>query len=422
MKLARRTFLRSTGIALALPLLDAMLPARGRAAEEPTPIRRLVCINTTLGIHAENLFPEQAGREYTATPYLDVLKEFRGDLTVLSGLSHPDVDGGHSSEASYLTAAAHPGSSSFKNSISLDQFAVERLPRETRFPPLVLTTSDGGPGLSFTRAGVAIPADGRPSQLFKKLFVAGTAKEVAAEVERLQAGRSIMDAVLADAQRLQKRLGPRDRRQLDEYFSSVREVEERLVASEAWAHKPKPVVEREPPTDVPNQSDFVARSRLMFDLAHLALATDSARIVTLKISGHNSVPPIDGVSQDWHNLSHHGKDPEKLAQLRIIEEEQMKLLAGFLGKLRGSAEGGNNLLAQTQVLYGSNLGNASSHDTKNMPMVLAGGGFRHGQHLAFDRQKNTPLCQVFVAMLRRLSLDVDQFASGKGTLPGLEMA
>ena len=227
--------------------------------------------------------------------------------------------------------------------------------------------------------------------------------------------------MLDEARGLQSRVGPRDRQRLEEYFSSVREVEQRLSASEAWVRRPKPVVEAKPPTDVANQADFVARTKLMFDLAHLAIETDSTRVITLKIMGHNSVPPGLNVTQDWHNLSHHGKDPEKLAQLRVIELAQMKLLGEFLAKLQGASEGGASLLDQTQVLYGSNLGNASSHDTKNMPMLLAGGGYRHGSYHAFDTERNTPLGQLFVSMLQRLGVETDQFATGKGTLKGLEM-
>jgi hypothetical protein len=343
-------------------------------------------------------------------------------LTVFSGVSHPEVDGGHSSEASFLSAAPHPGASSFRNTISLDQFALEQLPPATRFGSLVLTTSSGGTGISVARSGARLPADGRPSEVFKKLFVNGTAKEVAQQTERLRDGQSIMDTVAGDAKRLSARVTGRDREKLDEYFTTVREVEQRLKLAEEWAKQPKPDVAVPPPTDVQNAADFVARTRLMFDLAHLALQTDSTRLVTLTIMGHNSVPPVPGITQDWHNLSHHGKDPEKLAQLKVIELEQMKLLAGFLAKLKSSKEGGADLLAHTAVLYGSNLGNASSHDTKNMPMLLAGGGFKHGQHLAFDEKQNYPLPNLYVSMLQRLGIEAGRFASSTGTMRGLELA
>ncbi|MBL8827195.1 MAG: DUF1552 domain-containing protein [Planctomycetaceae bacterium] len=418
--LHRRTFLQTTGVALALPWLESLHARRAQSADAKSPVRRMVCVCTTLGIHPEHLIPTTPGRDYALTPYLEPLQDLRGDLTVFSGVSHPEVDGGHSSEASFLTAAAHPGASSFKNTISLDQLAVEKLPPATRFPSLVLTTSSGS-SISVSRAGVMVPAEGRPSELFKKLFVDGTAKEVAEQTRRLQDGQSIMDVVQGEAKRLQNRVSSQDRAKLDEYFSTVREVEQRLHAAEAWAKRPKPKVDVKPPTDVQNAADFVNRTRLMFDLAHLALETDSTRIITLRIQGHNSVPPIDGITQDWHNLSHHGKDPEKIKQLKVIELEQMKLLGSFLSKLKGSNQGGSSLLDHAMVLYGSNLGNSSSHDTKNMPMLLAGGGFKHGQHLAFDTTKNYPLPNLYVSMLQRLGIETDRFASSTGTMSGLEM-
>ncbi|MEQ1850108.1 MAG: DUF1552 domain-containing protein [Chthoniobacteraceae bacterium] len=412
---SRRAFLRGTGVALALPLLDAMLPAFG--ASTPVQKRRMVAICTTLGIHPQFLFPEQAGRGYKASRYSQVIDEFRDDFTIFSGLSHPEVDGGHSSEASYLTAAPHPGNSGFKNSISLDQLAAERLMPDTRFGSLTLST--GGGSLSWTRSGVQIPADEKPSRLFAKLFLDGTPDEVKQQVRKLKDGQSIMDTVSGQAKSLQRSVGPQDREKLDQYFTSVRELEQRLVKSEAWATRPKPKVAMKPPVDPANRADIIGYVRPMFDLVHLALQTDSTRIVTLRLQGHNSIPPIQGVTQDWHNLSHHGKDPNKLDELAIIEKAELAELKSLLKNLKSSAEDGANLLDRTMVLYGSNLGNSSSHDTRNMPLLVAGGGFKHGQHLAFDPASPPPLCNLYVQMLRQMGLDVSAFGSAKAAgIPG----
>jgi hypothetical protein len=421
---SRRLFLRGAGVALALPLLDAIAfrtqPLRAEE-KQATPPRRLLCINTTLGLHTENLFPKQAGKDYEPSPYLDVIKEFKSDFTIMSGLSHPDVDGGHSAEASYLTAAPHPRADSFKNTISLDQYAVERLAPDTRFSSLVLSSASSR-GLSYTRSGVAIPASDRPSAIFKKLFVEGTPAEVRTQVDRLAQGESIMDTVLAEAKSLQRGLGQRDREKLEEYFSAVRDVETRLQKAQSWATKPKPAVNAKVPVDVTDSKEVAARVRLMVDLMVLAFKTDSTRIITFALSGMNAVPKIDGVSQDWHNLSHHGQDPAKLAELKIIEIEQFKLFGELLGKMKATNEAGSSLLDQTTILFGSNLGNASSHSNVNMPILVAGGGFRHGQHLAFDPKKNPPLCNLYVQFLQRLGLDIDTFGSSTGTLPGFELA
>jgi len=407
-------------VTLALPLLEAMAPARARAAGVGGAPRRLICINTTLGLHTPNLFPAKVGADYEVTPYLEPIQGFRGDFTLFSGLSHPQVDGGHASELSYLTAAPHPTGDSFKNTVSLDQYAVEKLAPDTRYSSLILSSSHNG--ISFTRGGVQIPAEKSPSRVFRSLFVEGAPNEVNTQVQRLKQGQSILDTVLTEAQEFQKGLGTSDRQKLDEYFTSVREVEQRLVKAQEWARRPKPKVEVKPPVDVNSSVEVVARVRLMLDIMHLALQTDSTRFITFALNGLNAVPVIRGVTQDWHNLSHHGQDPAKLSELKVIETQQMALFGELLAKLKGTREEGGTLLDHTIVLFGSNLGNASSHDTKNLPILVAGGGFRHGKHLAFDPQNNPPLCNLYVQFLQRLGAQVDAFASSTGTMPGFELA
>ena len=417
-RLSRRTFLRGTGVTLALPLLESMVPLRAQAATQPP--RRMICINTTLGLHTPNLFPSAAGKDYALTPYLEPLRDFRSDFTVFSGLSHPEVDGGHPAELCYLTAAPHPRADNFKNTISLDQYAIEQLVPDTRFGSLTLASSSSR-GLSFTRSGVPIPADERPSRVFKNMFVDGTANEVNAQVQRLKQGQSIMDTVMAEAKDFQRGLGKPDREKLDEYFTSVREVELRMIKAQDWARRPKPKITAKPPTDIASSVEVPARVRLMIDLMHLALQTDSTRFITFALNGLNAVPIIPGVTQDWHNLSHHGQDPTKLAELKVLEIQQMKLFGELLAKLKGTQEQGGNLLDRTIVMFGSNLGNASSHDNKNLPILVAGGGFKHGQHLAFDPKKNPPLSNLYVQFLRRLGADVNTFGSSTGTIPGFEL-
>lgn len=421
-RMSRRSFLRGAGVTLALPLLDRMMPRALGAEATSAPPRRMVCINATLGLHAEYLFPQETGRDYQLTPYLEVIEEYRDEFTIFSGLSHPAVDGGHAADASFLTAAPHPSSNSFKNTISLDQWAIERLVPDTRFTSLQLSSFRSGSSPSYTRSGVMIPADNRPSSVFRKLFVDGSPDEVRTQVERLRQGESVLDAVHAEVQALRRDLGARDREKLDGYFTSVREVEQHLVRSEEWVRKPKPKVDAVPPTDIPDAADMVGRTRLMFDLIALALQTDSTRFITMPIDLHSLVIPIEGVKLDWHGLSHHGKDPSKLAQLKLIELEQMKAFRDLLAKLKGSQEQGASVLDRTIVLFGSHLGNASNHDNRNMPILLAGGGFRHGQHLTFDQSRNPPLANLYVQMLQRLGLEADKFASSTGTaIPGFEM-
>ncbi|MBI1372596.1 MAG: DUF1552 domain-containing protein [Phycisphaera sp.] len=419
----RRTFLRGAGVAMALPALYQTTTRAAGAKKLDDVInaakQRMVMINTGLGVHTPFLFPQKAGRDYDVTPYLEPLQKVREDFTVMSGLSHPGVDGGHSAEKSYLTAALHPGRSSFKNSISVDQYAAEQIGHLTRFASLQLGTSSSR-SLSWTRGGVEIPADDSPSRVFARLFLDGTPDQIRQQVAKLRDGQSIMDTVGVQATDMQRQLGKEDRQTLDQYFTSVRELERRLVKGEEWAKKPKPKVEMKQPKDIKDSADFLGRTQLLFDLVHLAVQTDSTRLITVFIGGTNAPPPgLEGVEEGWHNLSHHGRDEKKIEQLKIIEHAEISVVADLLAKLKDAREGDHTLLDKTMVMYGSNLGNASSHSNKDMPMVLAGGGFNHGQHLAFDPKANPPLANMFVSMLQRMGLETDSFATGAGTLDGL---
>lgn len=415
--ISRRNFLRASGVALSLPFLEAVQPT-ARAADNASR-RRMVAVNVGLGLHGPNIVPATAGRDYEAPQYLQALEEFRDRFTFISGVSHPGVGGGHQSGKSFLTAAKHPNSAGFKNSISIDQLAAEQLGAETRFSSLSLSTS--GPGLSWSRSGVEVPAEVRPSKVFERLFLEGKPNEKAQQVQRLRDGQSVLDVVMNKADRMKGRLSGRDRDKMDQYFNAVREAEQRLVKAQAWEKRPKPQVDAGPPRDELDRARMIERLGQMYDMMHLAIETDSTRLITFFDTGMNAVPAIQGVETDYHMLSHHGKDPTKIDQLTIVETEVIKTLGGFLEKLAKSDEGGSSLLDSTMVLFGSNLGNASSHDTKNMPIILAGGGFKHGQHLAFDRKNNYPLPKLYVSMLQRLGLETDTFATGAGTMHGLEM-
>jgi hypothetical protein len=419
MTLSRRRFLRSAGVSLALPWLDAFSPGRAPAADA-TPIRRILCICAPLGFYPPHFFPEKAGKDYESTPYHEVLKDFRGDYTIVSGLSHAGMSPGfaHQASASFLTGVPGAGRPGFRNAISLDQFAADHIGGRTRFPSLAL--SGEGAGLSWTRTGALVPASTSPARVFAKLFLDGRPDEVKAQVNRLEDGRSILDDVSDQARGLRAGLGAEDRDKLDEYITSVRELEQRLALAEEWSKKPKPRVDVPQPKDIPNAADLIGRARLLFDLTHLALQTDSTRLITIMLAGSTFVPPIPGVTLGHHDLSHHGKDPGKLDQLKIVEVETMKTLRDLLARLKQTKEAGANLLDRTMVFLGSNLGDASSHSVKNLPVLLAGGGFRHGQHLQFDPQNSPPLCNLYVSMLQRLGIEVDRFSTSTGTLTGLE--
>jgi hypothetical protein len=427
--LSRRRFLQGTGVAISLPLLDAMKPAFARAASSsPTSPgakpRRMLGICNNLGVRPDLFFPTGTGREYDASPYLKLLQAHRDDFTVISGVSHPNVDGGHPSDISFLTAAPHPASSSFRNTISLDQHMAERIGTFTRFPSLTLAVNGAARGLSWTGSGVAIPPEERASDVFNQLFLQGTPEQIEAQIHRLDTGRSILDAVADQAKELQRDVGARDRGRLEQYFTSVRDLEHRLQESRAWEGKPKPVVSFPAPVDFPNPAQYMSKLKAMYDLARLAFETDSTRAISLMLNSVGTpvvTIPGETLTDSYHNLSHHGKTDEKLAQLKVLDEWHMKLLANLLTDLKAVHEGEETLLDRTMILYGSNLGDANAHSTVNLPTLFAGGGFKHGQHLAFDREQNYPLPNLFVSMLQRMGLEEDRFASSTGTMRGLEM-
>lgn len=425
--LSRRRFLLGAGVALSLPMLEAMQPRLARAATSPPGVkpRRLLGICNNLGLRSDLFFPAGAGRDYAASPYLELLNEHRDDFTVISGVSHPNVDGGHPSDISFLTAAPHPASSSFRNTISLDQFIAERIGTLTRFPSLTLAVNGATRSLSWTGASVAIPPEERAVDVFNQLFLQGTPEQIEAQIHRLDTGRSILDTVAEQARELERDLGARDRGRIDQYFTSVRDLEQRLQESREWERRPKPVVSAAAPPSLDNPAQYMDKVKAMYDLARLAFETDSTRAITLM---QNSVAtpvvtlPGATITDSYHNLSHHGKADEKLGQLRVLDEWHMKLLAKLFADLKAVEEEGETLLDRTMILYGSNLGDANAHSTTNLPVLFAGGGFRHGQHLAFDTAQNYPLPNLFVSVLQRMGLEEDRFASSTGTMRGLEMA
>jgi hypothetical protein len=266
-----------------------------------------------------------------------------------------------------------------------------------------------------------IPGEQSPSRMFTKLFLEGTVEAKEAQIQKLREGKSIMDTVREETRQFQNQIGKEDRKKLEEYLHSVREMEQRLSSAEAWVHKPKPKVDAEVPQDIKESKDLIGQMQLLFELIPLALQTDSTRLITVMVQGRNDVPPIPGVSIDHHNLSHHGQDSQKIEQLRLIEEAQIHAFDKLLAALNRKQEGASRLLDSTTVFFGSNLGNANSHDTKNIPLLLAGGRFRHGQHLILDRDKNTPFCNLFVQIAQQMGHELDQFGSSSGSgVQGLE--
>ncbi len=422
---SRRTFLKSSGITLALPMLEAMLPtfAWAKSASATEAPRRFVGMMTNQGILPEFIFPKTAGRDFEETPYLSHLKNHRDQLTVLSGVSLPGVDGGHAAEKSFLTGAPGASRGSFKNSVSLDQVMAEHIGGDTRFPSLVLMVGSDRLSLSWTRSGSMIPPVTSPVALYQSLFGAETPEDRAAAITRLTADRSLLDRLRQQASALSRTLSATDRERLDQYFTAIRDLEKRLAASQSWLAKPKPTVTAAAPREISSNDNLPENLSSMLGLVKLALETDSTRIVTVCTSLASVTPKaIPGVKSNTHELTHHGGREETIAELRKIEEAQFAALGTFADSLKASAEGEQTLLDRTSLLFGTNMGSANSHSNDNLPVVLLGGGFQHAGHLAHNREKNTNLANLYVSLLQRMAIPTDRFASATTTLTGLEFA
>jgi hypothetical protein len=413
-RLDRRSFLRAAGVAIALPFLDVMVPAGAAEAKKAmTQPPRMVLIGRPLGLYAPHFFPEKGGRDYEPSRYLQLLAAHREQFTIFSGMSH-HYSAGHFAECGLFTGV-HPeairGPSDIRNGISLDQEVANHVGGETRFSSLVI----GGGDAAWNRRGVRIPAEQRATQVFRQLFINGTPDEQAREMQRIRDGESILDDVRGQIRTLNNNVGTADRQRLDLYLTSVREAEQRLQQDEHWGATPKPHVDYKPPTNDYGGAWLLQRERQWYDMVQLALQNDSTRVISLWL-GSQDRPEIEGVKLAHHDASHHGQDPAKLEQLALIEEAELKVLAEFLDKMKQSTEGDHTLLDRTAVFYASNLGNSSSHDNNNLPILLAGGGFKHQGHLAYDRGNNMLLSNLFVRMAQQMGLETHSFGASNGVV------
>lgn len=431
----RRSFLRSTGVAIGLPMLDAM--AEKSAANESTPQpARMLCVYVPNGVNIAKWVPQKAGRSYELSPTLSVLERHKKEFSVLSGLGHPNSKGGHSGADTFLTGADLSGSPGYdyRNSISVDQVAAEVVGLKTRIPSLELAASGGtgSPGhshtLSFSRDAVPLPAEHSPRAVFNRLFVEDTMGSRKAQVQRFQEDRSILDTVLGQTRQLNRTLGKRDQRKLDEYLTSVREVERRVKRAESWMDVPKPEVDYRHlrldarPEERGKRQDW---ERTMYDLAKMAFETDTTRVITLQLGREAAGGYFTelGLQANHHELSHHGGDEDMLEGLHKIDRFHLEQLGHLLGTLKSTEEQGCRLLDRTMILYGSgmNSGEGGGHSPKNLPLLFAGGrelGLRLSSHLRFEQDK-VPFANVHLTMLQAMGLEQDKFVDSTGTLTGL---
>jgi len=408
---SRRSFLRGAGVALCLPWLESLggIAHAADAGKEP---RRLLLVCLPLGIFRDSLIPKQSGAGYELTEYLFPLADLRDRFSIFSGLEHPGVGGGHASQPRIFTGVP----SAERNRRSLDQYVAATLGQHTRFDSLAL--SAGANDFGWTDGGSMVPAEKSIGDAFARLFAEEGAANKAKVLGEIGRGKSILDHILDEARDLESRLSRRDREKLGEYFETVRATEKRLVKSEEWIHQPKPQVNSKPPAPFA-PDEIITNLRGVCDLTHLAFKTDSTRVITFGYFRQDTVA-VPGVNVGYHNLSHHGQDEGNIAQLKRVERAFFDELKTLLTNLRNTTEGDATLLDRTMILVTSNLGSGNSHSNKDLPVLLAGGRFQHGQHLAFA-PGTVPLCNVFVSVLNQLGFDDKSFATSTGTLHGLEL-
>lgn len=418
----RRRFLTASGVILALPTLESLCPADVPATDRPP--KRMVCIGNEFGMYPGAFWPKTFGRNYELPPLLQPLAPIREKLTLFSHLDH-GLKGGHFAVHTYLTGVkAADARHRPDGGISLDQRAAEFVGSATRFPSLTIGSEGGlhgGCQMSWTRTGTRVPPVPGPRELFRGLFVQDNAAARTAAVDRIALQKSILDAVLGEANSLRKRLNKADSEKLEEYFSSVRDVEKKLKLDQHWQNIPKPVA----PIEEPQNQGLTRDLPLIYDLIVLALETDSSRVATVEVGGSFAARDL-GIKKGYHSLSHHGKAQENIEQLVQIELYQMEQFARFVRKLNEVREPNSDgsLLDSTMVLMGSGMGNANSHTNSDLPIILAGGGFRHGEFKQYpaDGNKRVPLCNLYVSMLQQFGVPTDQFGTSTGTLRHFEAA
>ncbi|MCA9143488.1 MAG: DUF1552 domain-containing protein [Planctomycetales bacterium] len=417
----RRTFLKAAGISIALPALESLPRALGNG--EPQTPQRMVCIGNEFGMYPGAFWPGKHGADYELTLLLEPLEVHRDEFTLFSHLDH-GLKGGHFAVHTFLTGVKAPEAKGMpEGGISVDQRAAEFVGSRTRFPSLTIGSEDGLHGgcmMSWTRTGTRIPPIPGPRELFRALFVENNVEAKRLAANRIELQESILDAVLGDANSLKRRLNKSDGAKLDEYLSSVRDVEVKLELDRHWQNIVKPAATIKEPENEGLTRDLPK----IYDLIALALQTDSTRVATLEIGGTFAASDL-GIRKGYHGLSHHGQLKENLDLLVQIELYQIEQFAGFLSKLRSIREPNcdGTLLDSTMVLMGSGMGNANSHTNNDLPIILAGGGFKHGEHKKYPQEsrQRVPLCNLYVSMLQRFGVETDQFSTSTGTLTGLEV-
>lgn len=420
-ELDRRKFLRGLGVSIALPAFDSLHAANENKSNSGA--KRFVCVSPNYGMNPGGFFPAQTGADYFMPRLLQSLEAHRKDLSIFTNLDHPGVGGGHGCSNTLLNGVELKDTKDRPQRLqSLDQFLAGHIGLKTRFPSLLL----GGGGFSWSRAGIKLPTDGDPTKVFTKLFLDDNAKVKKQTQTFLDEDASILDVVRQDAKRLNKHLARPDQHKLDQFLTSIRGVELKLKRQADWIDVAKPKVRD---TAIRGDDDgpivdlaYPYNTSVMYDLMVLALQTNSTNVICYGHPGGNRLFPFDGITLGYHSLTHHGKRPELLKELTIIETFYAAQFSRFLKKLKETPDSdGQSLLGSTVVMFGSGMGNASAHSSRNLPIMVAGGGFKSGSHHRFERngRDGRPLSDLFVTVLQQLGIEQDAFSTSTGNLNDL---
>lgn len=404
----RRHFLKAAATLIALPKLESLASAAEIAAPAKK-ARNLITIGSYLGLHQNAFFPKEAGRDFTMPETLKPLTDHRDNFSVFSGLDHR-APNGHKAWTNFLCGHT-------PNAYSLDQMVADQIGQDSRFPSIQLTagTGEGTKAMSFTKRGIGLPMIQRPSVFYNQMFMSAADKSRMEHM--LRSGKSSLDNVLDDALRLQKSVPSRDRDKLDEYFDSLRSVEKRMEHQIASINDPIPTTTyRLPDSDPITPNLLMEAETLMYDLMALALENESSRVLSMFIDGLGQVFSIDGepLKAGYHGLSHHGNDPAMIRDLVKIEQSHVQCLSNFITQLKAKkGVDGKPLLDSTIILMGTGMGDASRHSNRNLPTLVAGGGFDHGRHIAIDQSDpNAPLLgDLYVTLMQKLDLEVGTFSN-----------
>lgn len=417
----RRFILKSLSASLALPALPSLLVSAvgGNSAVQTAKgagagARRFVAVGNLLGYQVKQLFPETTGMAYEQTTLLKPLWENRKHMTVFRGLDH-GIKGGHFAVHSFLSGVLNSEAQNRPNgNVTIDQFIADEIGFQTRFPSLTVGSEGGihgGCQIAWTKSGVRVPPITGPAELFDRLFVEDSPERQNRRHQENRLQASILDTVLGEANSLSRRVNREDKSKLDEYFTSIRDVEKRLELRQRWASLPKP----KPPFDRPENKNKVEDLPMLYELIALALQTDSTRIATLEIGG-DFLPQNLGIDKSYHGLSHHGNDEAAIKHLIALETYQIEHFAKFLTRLSKMEDGDRTLLDSTAVLFGSGIGDANTHKNSDLPIILAGGGYRHGEFrkVPSSGPNKVPLCNLFVDIAQRMGVEADSFGTSTG--------